>query len=362
MYAVEMQNQFEALSKEEADQGSDREVVDRTWKLLKTSMVHAAKKVLPKKDRIKRKSWMTNEILQKMQDRKKNKGTDKYKEIDKEIRHMCKERKEAWWNEKCKEIEELERKHKTKEMHANVKEMSTKKRSKCETNCIRDKNGKMLFDSNDVINRWVEHVTELYHDEKGDPPDVSNKNGCTIMKSEIDNVITDIKCGKASGNDDIATEMIKALDDKGIKTITELCNLVYDTGYLPPDMSSSIFVRLPKKANATECSDYRTLSLVSHILKILLNVILKRNKHNIESVISETQSGFMTGKGTREGIYNLRTMIERCIKCGKNISLCFIDYEKAFDRVKHVKIVECMENLDIDGKDIYKLDKKSVLE
>ena len=91
---------------------------------------------------------------------------------------------------------------------------------------------------------------------------------------------------------------------------------------------------------------------MSHVLKILLKVILKRNKHEIESVISETQSGFMAGKDTREGIYNIRTIIERYIKCGKNISLCFIDYDKAFDRVKQAKIIECMENLDIDGKDI----------
>ena len=90
-------------------------------------------------------------------------------------------------------------------------------------------------------------------------------------------------------------KMIKALDDEGIKNITELCNLVYDTGYLPPDMSSSIFVRLPKTAKATECSDYRTLSLMSHILKIVLKVIHKRNKHKIESVVSETQSGFSVG-------------------------------------------------------------------
>ena len=161
-----------------------------------------------------------------------------------------------------------------------------------------------------------------------------------------------MKCGKASDNDDIATEMIKALDGEGIKKITELCNLLYNTGYLPPDMSSSIFVTLPKKAKATECSDYQTLCLVSHILKILLKVVLKRNKHKILSVIIETQSGFMAGKGTREWIYNLRTIIERYVKCGKNIYLCFIDYEKAFDRVKNEKIIECKENLDIDGKDI----------
>ena len=78
----------------------------------------------------------------------------------------------------------------------------------------------MFFVSTDVINRWVEYVTELYHDEICDPPPNSNQNGCTIMKSEIENVIKEMKCGKASGNDDIATEMIKALDDGGIKKIT----------------------------------------------------------------------------------------------------------------------------------------------
>ena len=72
-----------------------------------------------------------------------------------------------------------------------------------------------------------------------------------------------MKCGKASGNDDIATEMIKALDDECIMQTTQLCNLVYDTGYLPPDMSSSICVTLPEKSKATECSDYRTLSSMS---------------------------------------------------------------------------------------------------
>ena len=179
--------------------------------------------------------------------------------------------------------------------------MSTKQRFKSGTNRIRDKNGKIIvFDSNNVINRWVEHVTGLYHDEGGDPPHVSNQNGCTIVESEIENVIKEMKCGKSSGNDDITTEMIKALDDEGITKMTELWNLVYDSGYLPPDMSSSIFLTLPKKAKAAECSDYRTLSLMSHILKILLKVILKRNKHNIESVISETQSGFMAGKVTGE--------------------------------------------------------------
>ena len=58
---------------------------------------------------------------------------------------------------------------------------------------------------------------------------------------------------------------------------------------------------------------------MSDILKILLKVIIKRNKHNIEYVICEIQGGFVTGKFTREGFYNIRTIIERLINCGKNI-------------------------------------------
>ena len=69
-----------------------------------------------------------------------------------------------------------------------------------------------------------------------------------------------MKDGKASGNDDITTEMLKALDDTGVQKITELCNLIYDTSYIPREMNESIFVRLPKKAKATSCSDFRTLS------------------------------------------------------------------------------------------------------
>ena len=133
----------------------------------------------------------------------------------------------------------MDRKHKTNEMHG---ERLCQPSSTSGTNCIRDKNGNMLFDSNDVIKRCVEHVTELYHDESGDQQDVSNQNGCTIMKSEIEKVIKEMKCGKASGNDDIATEVIKARDDECIKKITDISNLVYETGYLPPDMSSSICV------------------------------------------------------------------------------------------------------------------------
>ena len=111
-------------------------------------------------------------------------------------------------------------------------------------------------------------------------------------------------------------------------------------------------MRLPKKAKATKCSDFRTLSLMSHILKVLLKVVLLRIRNKIEKEINETQSGFITGKGTREGIFNLRTIYERYLDNDKDVYVCFIDYEKAFDRVNHEKMIECLKQIDIDGKDL----------
>ena len=80
--------------------------------------------------------------------------------------------------------------------------------------------------------------------------------------------------------------------------------------------------------------------------------MLLRSRRKIEEEIDETQSGFMTGKGTREGIFNLRTIIERYLDNDKILYMCFIDYEKAFDRVNHEKLIQCLQQLDINGKDL----------
>ena len=67
---------------------------------------------------------------------------------------------------------------------------------------------------------------------------------------------------------------------------------------------------------------------MSHVMKALLKIILARNETKVEAEISENQSGFRPGKGTREGIFNLRIIIQRYIEVQKPVYICFIDYEK----------------------------------
>jgi len=126
---------------------------------------------------------------------------------------------------------------------------------------------------------------------------------------------------------------------------------MYSTGHIPHDLKTSVFVALPKKSKALECADYRTISLMSHMTKILLKIIQVKIKSKIDDV-SQKQFGFRKNCSTREAIFCLRTKAEKYVEIQKSIYVCFLDYGKAFDRIHHEKLIECLEEIGLDGKDI----------
>ena len=91
---------------------------------------------------------------------------------------------------------------------------------------------------------------------------------------------------------------------------------------------------------------------MSHITKLLLKIIQQKIATRIDQEISELQSGFRKGSGTGEGIFKLRTIFERTIAMQKDVYICFIDYTKAFDRVNHTKMIECLSEIGVDDKDL----------
>ena len=146
--------------------------------------------------------------------------------------------------------------------------------------------------------------------------------------------------------------MIIALEEYGLDQATRLMNTIYDTGVIPAELCNSVFIAIPKKAGALECDQHRTISIMSHITKILLRIIMQRMRKKIQPEIGEEQCGFVEGKGTVNAVYMLRTVLERSVEVNKDVHLCFIDYTKAFDRVRHVNMVEMLADLQIDGKDL----------
>src|SRR5438034_432023 len=98
----------------------------------------------------------------------------------------------------------------------------------------------------------------------------------------------------------------------------------------------SIFIALPKKPGAAECEQHRTTtSLMSDIIKVILRILMQRMRNKIRPEIDKTQCGFMNDAGTRKAIFIPRNICERTIEVNKNLYLCFIDFTKAFDKVRH---------------------------
>ena len=148
---------------------------------------------------------------------------------------------------------------------------------------------------------------------------------------EVEHEMSLMKEGKATGPEGIPIEIQTALEDIGINETTKLLNIIYDSGEISEDVRRSVFIALPKKPGTTDCDQNRTVSLMSHLPKILLLIIMKRIRKKLHPEISNSQFGFVSDSGTRNAIFTLQTLMERSIKVQRDLYLCFIDYSKAFD-------------------------------
>ena len=106
----------------------------------------------------------------------------------------------------------------------------------------------------------------------------------------------------------------------------------------PQDWERSVFIPIPKKGNANECSDYHTITLISHASKVILKILQARLQQYVNREFPDVQAGFRKGRGTRDQIANIRWIMEKGREFQKHIYFCFIDYAKAFDCVDHNKL------------------------
>ena len=127
--------------------------------------------------------------------------------------------------------------------------------------------------------------------------------------------------------------------------------MMYIQGGFPSELNKYIFITLPKVNGATKCEKHRTISLMSHITKLVLRIVINIIRGRTLQEVSPEQYGFMPDKGTRNAIFVLKRLVERSVEKQKNVYTCFIDYSKAFDTVKHDSLVELLQSLDVDDAD-----------
>ena len=110
---------------------------------------------------------------------------------------------------------------------------------------------------------------------------------------------------KACGGDRIPVELFQILKDDAVKALHSICQQIWKTQQWLQDWKRSVFIPIPKKANAKECSNYSTLALILHTSKVMLKILQARLQQYVNCELPDVQAGFRKGRGTREQIANI---------------------------------------------------------
>ena len=163
---------------------------------------------------------------------------------------------------------------------------------------IKDRNGRDLTEAEDIKKRWQEYTEELY---KKDLHDQNNHDGVIthlepdIMKCEVKWALGSITTNKASGGDEITVELFKTLKDEVVKVLHSICQQIWKTQQWLQDWKRSLFIPIPKKSNAKECSNYCTIALISHASKVMLKILQARLLQYVNHELPDVQAGVRKG-------------------------------------------------------------------
>ena len=134
---------------------------------------------------------------------------------------------------------------------------------------------------------------------------------------------------KVSGGDGIPFELFQILKVDAVNILNSIYQQIWKTQQWPQDWKRSVFIPIPKKGNAKECSNNRTIALISQANKVMLKILQARLQHYVNCELPDVQAGFSKGRGTRDQIANICWIIEKAREFQKNIYYCNIDYAKA---------------------------------
>ena len=188
-----------------------------------------------------------------------------------------------------------------------------------------------LTEAKDIKKRWQEYTEELYKKDLHDP---DNHHGVIthlepdILECEVKWVLESITTNKANGDYGIPIELFQILKDDAVKSAAFNMPANLENSAVATGLEKVIFIPIPKKGNAKECSNYLTIALISHASKVMLKILQARLQQYVNRELPHVQAGFRKGRGTRDQIANICWIMEIARELQKNIDFCFIDYAR----------------------------------
>ena len=160
---------------------------------------------------------------------------------------------------------------------------------------IKDRNGMNLTEAEDIKKMWQEYTEELYKKDlhnQDNHDDVITHLEPDILECEVKWALESITTNKASGGDGIPVELFQILKDDAVKLLHSICQQIWKTQQWPQDWKRSVFIPVPKKGKAKDCSNYCTSALISHTNKIMLKILQVRLQQYMNQELPNVQAGF----------------------------------------------------------------------
>ena len=197
-----------------------------------------------------------------------------------EFQSIARKDKKALFSDQFKDIEENNRIGKTRDLFKKIRD--TKGTFHAKLDSIKDRNSMDLTEAEYVKKKWQEYTEELYKTHLHDPDNrdsVITHLEPDILECEVKWALDSITTNKASGGDGIPVVLFQILKDDTVKVLHSICQQIWKTQQWPWDWKRSVFIPIPKKDNAKECSNYYTIALISQASKVMLKILQARLQH-----------------------------------------------------------------------------------
>ena len=224
-------------------------------------------------------------------------NTNRRRELDKQVQQQLRRDKREWLDKQCQEIDEFDRLRKAKQFYKQVNSLKTNT-FKARQSSINDRNGKTLTEPEHVLERWKEYGHDLFAKPDNEIPVTKapfTKTETAPLLSELEAAVKQMNLGKAAGLDGVPGELIRNAGPSSMRAQHTLCTQIWESGEWPEIWKSQEFVVIYKTGNSKECSNYRTIALISHASKIILQILLNRMRKKIEMELPDEQAGFRPG-------------------------------------------------------------------
>nr|KAG5709927.1 hypothetical protein BaRGS_029969 [Batillaria attramentaria] len=364
-FRISLSNRFQPLQDLIEDSEMD---IETQWEHSKKLWHDTCEEVLGKR-KTQHKEWISADTIQKLEVRKekktalntsrtrraKAKAQEEYTAADREVKRSTRKDKRDYIDNLASQAEEAARQGNLKDLYQVTKKLTGKFQQTDKP--VKDKNGHPLTTTEEQLKRWAEHFRELLNRPIPEtPPDIPPAetelpiNCDKPSKAEIRKAIMTLRNGKAAGPDEIPAEAIKADTETAVNMLHSLFSKIWEKEEVPAQWKEGIVIKLPKKGDLRDCSNYRGIMLLSVPGKVLNRILLERMREAVDPMLRDQQAGFRRNRSCADQIASLRIIVEQSLEWNSPLYINFIDYEKAFDSVDREALWKLLRHYGVPGK------------